>query len=152
MHLSVFTTLDALAYSVPGKAPDVAILGPALKATHISHGNLSAWLSFLLVLAVWRLWPALEQRSDNRSVTRGMKWATIAVAFVVMATASAPRRVVWDKFEVVLSKNRPSFVIGTNSDELLLCPAGTIGAARHRVRRNDPELVPTNETRALVDR
>ena len=152
VHLSVFTTLDALAYSVPGRATDIAILGPALKATHISHGNLSAWLSFLLVLAVWRLWPALEQRSDNRSVTRGMKWATIAVAFVVMATASAPRRVVWDKFEVVLYKNQPSFVIGTYSDELLLCPAGTIGAARHRVRRNDPELVPTNETRALVDR
>ena len=67
-----------------------------------------------------------------------MKWAPIAVAFVDMATASAPRRVVWDKFEVVLYKNRPSFVIGTNSDELHLCPAGTIGAARHRVRRNDP--------------
>jgi Protein kinase domain len=151
-HLSVFTTLDALAYPVPGNPPDIEILGPAFKAAHISHGNLSAWLSFLLVLAVWRLWPALEQRSDNRSVTRGMKWATIVVAFVVMATASAPRRVVWDKFQVVLYKNHPSFVIGTNGDELLLSRADTIDTARYRVRRDDPELVRTNETRALVDR
>jgi hypothetical protein len=152
VYLSVFTTLDALAYPVPGNPPDISILGPAFKATHISHGNLSAWLSFLLVLAVWRLWPALEQRSDNPSVTRGMKWATLAIAFVVMATASAPRRVVWDKFEVVLYKNHPSFVIGTNGDELLLCRADTIDTARYRVRRDDPELVRTNETRALVDR
>ena len=89
VYLSVFTTLDALAYPVPGNPPDMSILGPSFKATHISYSNLSAWLSFLLVLAVWRLWPRLEQRSDNSSVTRGMKWATIAVAFVVMATASA---------------------------------------------------------------
>jgi hypothetical protein len=81
-----------------------------------------------------------------------MKWATLAIAFVVMATASAPRRVVWDKFEVVLYKNHPSFVIGTNGDELLLCRADTIDTARYRVRRDDPELVRTNETRALVDR
>jgi hypothetical protein len=112
----------------------MSILGPAFKGQHISYSNLSAWLSFVLVLAVWRLWPRLEQRSDNSSVTRGMKWATIAVAFVVMATASAPRRVVWDKFEVV-RKNQPSFVIGTNGDELpsvgptRLTPLGTACAA-----------------------
>jgi hypothetical protein len=81
-----------------------------------------------------------------------MKWATIAVAFIVMATVSAPRRVVWDKFEVVLYKNHPSFVIGTNGEELLLCRADTIDPARYRVRWDDPELVRTKTTRALVDR
>jgi hypothetical protein len=151
-HLSVFTTLDAVAHPSPGNPPDIAILGPAFKATHLNYLNLSGLLSFLLVLAVWRLWPKLEHRSDTGSVIRGMKWATIAVVFVVMATASAPRRVVFDEFEVVLYRNRPSFVIGTNGDELLLCRADTIDTARYRVRRDDPQLVRTNETRALVGR
>ena len=61
-----------------GNAGDVPILGPAFRDAHM-HGDLAAFLSFALLLAVWRLWPA-RATIRRRSVTRGMKWATIAIA------------------------------------------------------------------------
>ena len=152
LYWPLFATLFALQSATPGNAPDIAILGPAFRATHISHSNLSAWLSFGLILAVWRWWPRLEQRSDDVSAVRRMKWATIALAFVVVATAVAPRRIAFERFEVVLYENRQSFVIGSKGDELLLYAADKVDTVRRRVRRDAPELIRTNTARALVDR
>jgi hypothetical protein len=81
-----------------------------------------------------------------------MKWTTIAIAFLVVATAIAPRRIAWDRFEVVLYENRPWCVIAADSDEWLLFAADNIGTTLRRIRRDAPGVEPTSTDRALVDR
>jgi hypothetical protein len=102
------------------------------------------------MFAVYRWWPRLEQRADDVSAVLRMKWATIALAVLVVASAVASRRIAYDQFEVVMYKNRPSFVIGSRGDELLLYAADGADTARRRVRTDAPELVRNGATRPLV--
>lgn len=148
-HWRLFASMIALQGATPANAPDVAMLGPWFFAMHLSHSQFSAWLSFLLVFAAWRWLPRLEQRSDEAATIRRMKWATITIAVVVVACSAATRRLAWDQFEVVWFDNRPSFVIGTRGDELLLYAADKVDTARQRVRQDSPGLNRPGTTRTL---
>jgi hypothetical protein len=106
----------------------------------------------LLGFTVWRWFPRLEQRCDEPAAVRRMKWATISLAVLVVASAVAPRRFAWDRFEVVLLDNHPSFVIGTKGDELLLYPTDKADTLRQRVRQDSPRLTRPGTTRRFVDR
>jgi hypothetical protein len=152
LHWPLLATLIALQGARPGHVPDIAILGPAFLARHVSHANLSAWLSVVLMFAVWRWWPRLEQRADDVSAVRRMKWATISLAILVVACAVGPRRICFDRLDTVLYKNSPAFVIGSRGDELLLYAADRVDTDRLRVRRDSPDLVQTSPARRMVDR
>jgi hypothetical protein len=152
LHWPLFASLAALQLATLGRDTETSILGPEFRDAHLSHSNLSAWLSFGLVLAVWRWWPRAERQTDDPSHLRAMKWTTIAIAFLVVATAIAPRRIAWDRFEVVLYENRPWCVIAADSDEWLLFAADNIGTTLRRIRRDAPGVEPTSTDRALVDR
>ena len=148
----LFASLSALRRGAPSEAPGVAILGRAFLDLHVNFSNFSALLSFALLFAVWRWCPRLEQRADDVSTVRRMKWATIALAVLVVACAMAPRRISYDRFDVVMYENHPSLVIGAKGEELLLYSADTIDTDRRRVRRDTPGLILTTKTRKLVER
>ena len=152
LHRSMFDTLWALQNGTAVNADGSPILGPWFQRAHLSYGEFSAVLSFLLILAVWRLWPALERRSDDVSVLRRMRWSTIALTIIVVIAASAPRRIAWERFDVVLYRNRPSFVIGAEGGELLLYESEAVDTVRPRVRQDAPDVIPTHERRVLLGR
>ena len=73
-----------------------------------------------------------------------MKWAPIAICVLALVCATAPRRFAWERFPVVLYKNQPSFVIGTNAEELLLYKPDTASATARRVRMDSPDVAHTD--------
>jgi hypothetical protein len=152
LDTSLFAAIFALHGATAANAPDISILGPEFKAALVRHSSLAASLCFLLVFAVHRWWPRLELRADDVSAVRRMKWATVALALLVVACAVAPRRIAYDQFEVVMYENRPSFVIGSKGDELLLYATDKVDTDRRRVRSGVSGLVRDGKTRALVDR
>ena len=94
----------------------------ALRAggANTTHGELSAILSFALGFAVWKIFPALERRAAAPSALRALRAATLLVAVLTVALAVIPRRLVWDRFELVEYETQRAFVLGTRGDELLL--------------------------------
>jgi protein kinase-like protein len=130
----------------------MTLLEPASRPIHQYHGVYSAVLSFALGLAIWRLFPKLEENHADASTLRVMKWATLGLAILIVAVVVAPRRVIWDSFAVVTFDNHTALVIGTTQDELLLYAPDEPGRPRFRVRRDAPGLRLTGETRALFAR
>jgi len=148
--LSLFTAIEAL--RMGATAPAANTLGLGAQALHLTHANSSAFLGFLLGLALWRWFPALETRAQDSSRVRQMKWATVVVVFMVVATAVVPRRFVWEKFEVAQFENRPAFVIGNNGDELLLYYPYDLSAKQRRVRVDAPTLERDRAKARIFDR
>lgn len=145
--------VDTLAAVHLGTAPapaHVPLLDEAFKSRVYVYSQLAAVLSFLLIFAVWRWWPGFERRSDDISAVRRAKWACIALAAVVVVAAVAPRRFALERFEVVVYKNEPAFVIGTRDDELLLYVPNVVDTVRSTVRRGDPDLTPSHKRLTLV--
>jgi type II secretory pathway component PulJ len=116
---------------------------------------LSIYLSMLLGLAVWRWFPKLERRSAAPAAQL-MKWATLAVAFMVIAWDVMPRRILWETHPVVEFENRTRFVIASTGDgpedEVLLYLPDEPAQPRVRVRRNTPGLRFLNDKRWLFGR
>jgi hypothetical protein len=71
---------------------------------------------------------------------------------LVVAAATGPRRVVWEYFEVVAFDNQRAFVIGSNSDELLLYYPYADESKHRRVRKDAPTLVRTGAQARIFDR
>ena len=102
---------------------------------------LAAALLPFLVLAIWRWFPSFEQGAADADRVRLLKWAAIVVTSLVIATGTAPWRLVWEQFEVVTFENRSAFVIGSSSDELLLYYPYAGDSKHRRVPRDAPALV-----------
>jgi Protein kinase domain len=152
LYFDLFDALIAL-HAAPIATPvDVSILTPASGQTHFWHTAFSAYLSFILLFAAWHWFPRLERRSEDASTIKLMKWATVAVAVLVVIMAVLPRRLLWDNFEEVVFENRPSLVIATNSEELLLFATDSPEWTRRRIRRDAPDLLRTGITRRLFER
>jgi hypothetical protein len=150
---TIFAGLLALRQNPQLPAAALTIFNETSRSVHISHGNYSSVLSFLLGLAVWRWFPALEKRAAaDASTVRFMKWGTVAVGFVAIALAVAPRRAVWEEFSVVLYDDRPAVVLGATSQEFLLYEPDEPGRPRVRVKRDAPGLRQTGESRTLFGR
>jgi serine/threonine-protein kinase len=147
----VFSALQGLTTSAQMSPGELSLLGPAGQPLHRAHYLYSASLSLILGIAVFRWFPRFEQNTADADRVRLMKWATVVVIALVLASATAPRRVVWEYFEVVTFDNRPAFVIASGSDELLLYyPYGD--ASKHRrVRRDAPALHRTGAQARLFD-
>ena len=122
----------------------------AARQAHLQYGIYSAYLVFLLVLAAFRWLPRLERCCDDPSTVRLTKWATLAVALLVLAMATGPRRFLFERFEVVEFGNQSCIVIGTNDDELLLYNSTRRTSAR--VPRTAPALQRTGMTRPIFER
>ena len=146
-HWRLFAAIVALQ---SGDAAAARGLEPWFGSLFLSHSQFSAFLSFLLVFAVWRWGARLEQAGDDPATVRGMKWVTVAIAAVTVMLAVAPRRIAMDEFPVVQRDGRPAFVVGTNGDELLLYSPGRADTVHQRVRRDAPGLVMTGTSRKLV--
>jgi len=67
--------------------------------------------------------------------------------------AVAPRRFAMERFEAVLYKNEPAFVIGTRGDDdVLLYVPNSADTTRPTARRGDADLVRTNKRLPLASR
>ncbi len=138
--------VDTLAALQLGTSPShLPLLDAAFYGRVLMYSEVAALLSFCLLFPVWRWWPELERRSDDVSAVRRAKWACIALAAVVIVAAAAPRRFGLERFEAVLYKNQPAFVIGTSGDEVLLFLPRAADNVRPTARRGDPDLVPTHK-------
>jgi hypothetical protein len=134
------------------RAPETASvdgLNFAARTSHTDYGNYSACLVFLLVVAAFRWLPALERCCDDPSTVRLTKWGTLAVALLVLAMATGPRRFLFERFELVKFGNQSCVVIGNNGEELLLYDSTRRVSAR--VPRNAPELQRTGMTRLIFE-
>jgi hypothetical protein len=150
-YRDVFSVLFALREDLQLPTATLSLLDPDRHAVHEVHGSLSAVLSFILVLAVWRWFPVLERRAADASALRPMKWAILAIAFLAVAQAVLPRRAVWESFDIATFDKRPALVIGVKGEEALLLvdPDDQVGRRRQRVSRGDPGFEPSGKTRAL---
>jgi hypothetical protein len=147
---SLFVALGDLS-AAAGRPVDVSALSSGAIPLHRAHSTFSAYLSFLLILAVWKWFPRFEKRSADPSRVRFLRWATVVVAFMIVATAVAPRRFIWDTFELVLFENQRAFVIGARDDELLLYSPQSDERRRWRVPRDAAALQRTGTTARLFD-
>jgi hypothetical protein len=150
-YYDIFSALDVMRANAFVATPDLGILSPAAHDMHRAHGGYSAFLSFVLGFAAWRWFPRLERRGADAPTIRLLKWATVAVIFLMVGLAIAPRRIIWERFDVVAFENRPALVIGANEDELLLYSPDPPQAGRWRVLRDSPALRRTGFTRKLFE-
>ena len=148
-YRGLFAALDALFWLGSREvSADFSVLAPA---RHDVFGVSSALLSFILLRAAWRRFPRLEWTVGNASTLRVMRWATVAVAFFVVAEFALFRLVVFELFDVVEFQNRPAFVIGSTEDELLLYDHRAAGSPSWSVPRDDPALRGTGTTGRLFE-
>ena len=129
---------------------DLSVLGPESSPTHLAHGMYSAYLSFLLGAAAWLWFPHLQRRVTDARLVRFVRIATLVVAFVAVASVTLPRRLVWERFEIVALERQPAFVIASSDREMLLYSPQAAGRTR-RVQRDDAEVVSTGITARLFD-
>ena len=139
-YADMFSTMFAMQsgrFASPDGAP---LLNAAFRVMQKNYGLHAAILCFVLLFIVWRWWPRLERRAEDLAFVRAMKWAPIAICILVVVCVTAPRRLVWERFQVVLYKNQPSFVIGTNGEELLLFANDGSNANPRIVRKDSPDV------------
>jgi Protein kinase domain len=147
-HYAIFATLADL-HQAPATA-SVDGIDFASRNAHLDYSYYSAYLTFMLVLAAFRWLPRLERCCDDPSTVRLTRWATIAVAVMVIAMATLPRRFLFERFEVVRFGNQPAVVIASNGEELLLYdPTRRVSS---RVRKSAPDLQRTGMTRLIFER
>src|SRR5262245_13336854 len=146
----LFEALFALE-DTPSTPMDLSILGSASHGLHLNHYYVSTGLSLFLVLAAWRLFPRLERRAASPSAVRVWKWGAVAVAFLLVATATAPRAIIWEEYPVVMFEGRAGLVIGTAGDDRLVYAPDEPGRPRTRVRKDANDFHETGEARLLFD-
>jgi serine/threonine protein kinase len=144
----IVDTLSAVHAGTPVNPPRVPLLDMRFSRMVHVYSEFAAILSFLLVYVVWRWWPWLEQRAEDATGIRRMKWVSLALAAVMVLTAVGPRRFAMETFDRVLYKNQRSYVIGTSGDVLLLYVADSVDRVRPRVKTND--VVRTNVPEPLT--
>src|SRR5262249_3554523 len=132
-------------------APVPAFLDSAYYYKCVYYNQCAAILTFVLLYSNWRWRSHLDEDDSRNPAVRRMNWATLTVAIAVIAMAVAPRRLVFDRFNTVLFENHLSFVIATNSDELLLYTAEAADSIRTHIR-NDAQGLVSKETRRIVTR
>jgi serine/threonine-protein kinase len=147
----IFIALDALKDGAIPSGVDLSILSSGAISLHNAHGLYSAYLSFLLGVAAWKLFPRLEKVARDRARVQLLKWATVVVALLVVATAVVPRRFIWERFEVVTFEGERAFVIGASPEELLLYSPKPSDPKRWRVRRDAPALRRTATMARIFD-
>jgi hypothetical protein len=147
----VFNAVAALISAPMPSSVDGSVFGPQRMRFHEAHDFSTAILVFLLGFAVIRWFPRWERAARDSSVVRMLKWATVAVAFVALASTTMTRRLIWEDFPEVLFENRPAHVIAERGSELLLFRAGG-NEPNHRVRTDSPSLQRIGQKSPLFGR
>jgi hypothetical protein len=151
-YRQVFSVMGALMLGGPVSAADLSVLGLNGRLLHRAHSLYSAYLSLLLALAVWRWFPLFEANAADADRVRLLRWATVVVTALVIATATFQFRLVWERFEIVTFDDSPAFVIGSSNDEFLLYYPYSEASKHRRVRRDAPTLQRTGAQARLFDR
>lgn len=128
---------------------DLSILGSPGRDVHRLHSQVSAGLSFVLLLAAWRWFPRLQQRALEPARLRGLRLAAIVVALLLVAEETIARPFLWDRREIALFKNQAAYVIGSSEQELLLYTPARGERRYFRVHVESPELRRNVGSRAL---
>ena len=150
-YLEVFNAMASLGIRALSD-DELSALGPSRGSLHRAHYLYSTYLSLLLSVVVWWWFPRLERSTSDADRVRLLKWATVVVIALVIASCTVTRRLVWERFEVASFDNRPAFVISSSSDELLLYyPYGDTPKHR-RVRKDAPALQRTGAQARLFER
>ncbi len=148
---TLFNAITNFSINWPSPSEMVA-LSSAGRPLYQALGNSSAFLSFVLALAVWQWYPRLESRAAaSAHRVRQFKWSTVILMFFIVVAAPAPRRFIYDRFEVVEFANQPAFVIASNEQEVLLYSPQGVQHKRWRVRKDTPALHRTGATAYLFD-
>lgn len=154
VHRELFTTLYALQEEPQNPSLNVSTLGPT-RDVRSWHMMLSAYLSMLLGLAVWKWFPRLEGRATDPSTVRLLKWGTLAVAFIVVVWDVMPRRILWEQYPRAQFGNRSGFVIASTGedprDEVLLYFPDEPGRPSERKQRGTDGLTYPGGSRYLFD-
>lgn len=154
VHRELYSTLYALQEDPKNTSLDLSILGPT-RDVRSWHMMLSAYLSMLLGLAVWKWFPRLEGRTTESSTVRFLKWGTLAVAFIVIIWDVMPRRILWEQYPIARFGNRLGFVIASTGedpgDEVLLYFPDEPGRPSLRRRRDTDDLTIPGGSRLLFD-
>lgn len=137
---SIFAAIDAVKTGAANANMAFEVLGPGAESLHEWHGGTSVVLSFLLGFVVVKWFPRLEKLAGDPARVRLFKWATLVVAFLVVAMAVIPRRFIWESYEVVEYDKQRAFVIASTNDEVLLYAPRAEHRKRWRVRQDDPGL------------
>ena len=133
-----------------GTIVDYSVLGPKGNRFNRAYGRDSAILSFMLAL-VARLWfPRLERRVVDAAQVRLLKWATVAVACIAVASVAMLYQLIWQSFVVVQLPDRQAYVVGYNDEELLLFSPRTTDRRYLRVAGDD-NSIETLDARRLFD-
>ena len=150
--VDIFKAMQGLSIATPATSVDPSVFGPEGRSVQRTLFLSAAYLSFLLALAIWRWFPRFERAAADAASVRLLKWAAVAVMALVVVTAIAPRRLVWEQFEVVSFENTRAVVIGSNTDELLLYYPYGDGLKHRRVRKDAVALQRTGALARLFDR
>jgi hypothetical protein len=136
----IFNAMYALREAAGDQLIDLTALSTVGDPISLRHGYYTALLGFALGLAGLRWFPRLEQRASNPATLRSLRWATGVVVLLMVALNIAPRRLIWEDFEIVMFEQQPAFVIASSADELLLYAPRRDLRTHWRVRKDAPDL------------
>ena len=148
---TLFEALEGLRTGSAMSASELLVLGSSGRPLQLRHSGYSAILSFVLGLAIVKWFPRLEKVAREPGRVRLFKWATVAIGFLVIASAVVPRRLIYESYEVVAYDNQRAFVIGTTTEEMLLYSRVGRDPKRWRVRKDDPNLQRTGTIARIFD-
>ena len=141
----VYVAIDALRNGIPFDAPALSTARGAIQTA--ASGFFVLVIGLLLGLWI----PGLETRVVDARTVRLVKSAALVVAVITLAMAAAPRRIVWDAFEVVRFEGREAFVVGVTADEVFLVAPLVRDRTFGLVARDHPGLQRTGAVRRIFE-
>lgn len=144
-YREVFTALFDLQQNPAGAS--VTAISAAWRPYHLHYANLSASLSFLLIVAGLAWLPRVARRSGDPARVQTLSWAIVALGVIVMLGPTIPRRFLFERFRVMEYAGRPVLEINRAGDDVLLYdPARRV---TFRAHRDTPALSATESTQLL---
>jgi Protein kinase domain len=136
----IYNTTYALREAAGDQQIDLSALSTLGSPLSLKHGYYTVFVTFVLGFAALRWFPRLEARASHPGTLRSLRWATVVVVLLMVALNVAPRRLIWEDFEIVVFQQEPAFVIASSADELLLYAPRRNLRTHWRVRKDAPDL------------
>ncbi len=144
-YRELFTALFELQQNPAGAS--VTAISAAWRPYHLQYANVSASLSFLLIVAGLAWLPRAARRAGHAPAVQPLAWAIVALGVVVMLGPTIPRRFLFERFRVMEYGDRPVLQINRAGEDVLLYdPARRV---TFRARRDAASLKSTELTQQL---